>query len=382
MNRGKSADVYGLTAEHFLYGGDNLLSIVYNILQAMIRLGKVPDCLKTGLISPVFKNKGSNKESKNYRGITVTPVLSKTLELLLRKTIRPAIDKVQSDLQRGFTEGSSCMNCALILEEYLRECKDMNKTTYVAFLDAKSAFDVVSHDSLLRKLFNIGVEGKSWSGIHSLYQEADSAVKWNGLLSGKFRVEQGVRQGGILSTDCYKLYKNNALLRVEKSGFGASIGTVFCGAPTCADDVLLMTDDPDELQLMLDIAFDYSGMANYLLQPVKSVIVVAEPSKRAASEATAGKGDREWNLGGVPMPQVESTTHMGMPRGTVKFATEEVTVNIQNARRSMYSLMPAGLHGENGLDPQTVTSGAYFPSIRNTVVAVWFGSGRAVQGKP
>ena len=45
---------------------------------------------------------------------------------------------------------------------------------------------------------------------------------------------------------------------------------------------------------------------------------------------------------------------MGMPRGTVKFATEEVTVNIQKARRSMYSLMPAGLHGENGLDPQTV----------------------------
>ena len=137
--------------------------------------------------------------------------------------------------------------------------------------------------------------------IHSLYQEAVSAVKWNGLLSGKFRVEQGVRQRGILSTDCYKLYKNNALLRVEKSGFRASIGTVFCGAPICADDVLLMTDDQDELQLMLDIIFDYSGMENYLLQPVKSVIVVAELSRRAASKAAAGKVDREWNLGGVPM---------------------------------------------------------------------------------
>ena len=68
----------------------------------MIQIGKVPDCLKIGLISPIFKNKGSNKESKNYRGITVTPTLSKILELLLPKTVRPAIDKVQSDLQRGF----------------------------------------------------------------------------------------------------------------------------------------------------------------------------------------------------------------------------------------------------------------------------------------
>ena len=67
----------------------------------------------------------------------------------------------------------------------------------------------------------------------------------------------------------YKLYANNALLRMERSGLGASIGTVFCGAPTCANDVLFITDEPDELQLMLDMAFDYSGMENFLLQPVK-----------------------------------------------------------------------------------------------------------------
>ena len=138
------------------------------------------------------------------------------------------------------------------------------------------------------------------------------------------------------------------MLRVDKSGYGASIGTVFCGAPTCADDMLFATDDPDELQQMLDMAFDYTSMENYLLQPVKSVIVVAEPSKRAVYKVNG-----EWNLGGVPMPQVTSTTHMGMPRSTVKFSPEKVTVNIQKARRSMYSLMPAGLHGENGLDPLT-----------------------------
>ena len=66
------------------------------------------------------------------------------------------------------------MNCALILEEYLRMCKDLNKTAYVAFLDAKCGFHVVSHDSLLHKLYNRGVEEKSWWVIHSLYHEAVS----------------------------------------------------------------------------------------------------------------------------------------------------------------------------------------------------------------
>ena len=99
---------------------------------------------------------------------------------------------------------------------------------------------------------------------------------------------------------------------------------------------------------MLDMAFDYSGMENFLLQLVKSVIIVTKPSKR-----TANKEDIVWNLGGAPMPQVKSSTHMDIPRSEVKFGKEEVTVNIQKARRAMYSLLHAGLHGENGLDPQT-----------------------------
>ena len=37
------------------------------------------------------------------------------------------------------------MNCALIVEEFYRNNKDLNKPTYMAFIDAKSAFDVVVH---------------------------------------------------------------------------------------------------------------------------------------------------------------------------------------------------------------------------------------------
>ena len=61
----------------------------------------------------------------------------------------------QNPLQRGFIEGSSPINCSLILEEYIRNNKDAKVPTYVALLDVKSAFDVVSHTSLLRKVYHI-----------------------------------------------------------------------------------------------------------------------------------------------------------------------------------------------------------------------------------
>ena len=113
----------------------------------------------------------------------------------------------QNTLQGGFTENSSPMDTALILEEYIRDRKDAKVPAYIAFLDAKSAFDVVSHQSLMCKLFHIGIEGNLWTLISSLHQDAKSAVKWQGQISEKFRMEQGVRQGGILSTDLYKVSK-------------------------------------------------------------------------------------------------------------------------------------------------------------------------------
>jgi hypothetical protein len=58
---------------------------------------------------------------------------------------------------------------------------------------------------------NPDVSSLSKSGltlIKSLHENAKSLVKWNGNISEPLNVNQGVRQGGILSTDLYKLYIN------------------------------------------------------------------------------------------------------------------------------------------------------------------------------
>ena len=66
------------------------------------------------------------------------------------------------------------MNCALLVEEFYRNNKDLKKKerkkkkiTYVAFMDAKSAFDVVVQPNLMRKLYNSGATGHEWLVIDS-----------------------------------------------------------------------------------------------------------------------------------------------------------------------------------------------------------------------
>ena len=259
------------------------------------------------------------------------------------------MEEVQSGLQRGFTQNSSPMNCSLILEEVIRESKDLKQPLYIAFLDVKAAFDVVSHESLLRKLFHIGVEGKEWSLIHSLHKGAESVVKWEGSTTSGFKVSQGVRQGGILSTDLYKLYGNGQLQRMEDLGIGCHIGEICCVAPTAADDMAVPAPNLTILQRLINLAVDNSKMEKYILQPTKSVILAALNECKRGQEI---ESDINITMDGVKMPVVKEVMHMGILR-SADSQESAVNHNIDKARRTTYCLMGAGLHGNNGLDPDT-----------------------------
>ena len=99
LNKNKAADIYGIVAEHILYGCKVLLEFLTRIINQLFTFGKIPESLKLGVLTPVYKRKGSNTEAKNYRGITILPVITKILEAVLRGKIQPIINANQSALQ-------------------------------------------------------------------------------------------------------------------------------------------------------------------------------------------------------------------------------------------------------------------------------------------
>jgi hypothetical protein len=194
LNRNKAADLYGITAENIVYGGDNLVAYIQGVLNKTFQLHQIPDILKIGILFPVFKNKGDSKNAKNYRGITVTPTRSKIIEKILKIRENGKILLNQNLLQKGFTENSSPLLCELLVEGFERENKDLKRTTYIAMLDAKSAFDVVVHANLIRRLHHYELSEQSILLINSLYENAVSHIKWKNLMSEQnFKIEQGVR---------------------------------------------------------------------------------------------------------------------------------------------------------------------------------------------
>jgi hypothetical protein len=108
---------------------------------------------------------------------------------------------------------------------------------YIALLDAKSAFDVVDIDILMRKLHLLDIQPSTWKIIDNLHHDTRTCIKWKQQVSDSFDCQQGVKQGELLSAELYKLYIEDLLRSYENSKIGCRIGTITINAVACADDI-------------------------------------------------------------------------------------------------------------------------------------------------
>ena len=179
LNKGKAADFHGITIEHIIYAGKEIQQLLAMLIGEIFELGGIPESLKTGLFTPIFKNKGTKQQAVNYRGITVLPVIGKIIETIIKNRTQRYVLETQNKRQRGFTAGSSPMNSALTIEEAYRDSKDNNNTTLqLVLLDAKAAFDTVIYSHLLRKVYLADIDDKHWSLIKDLHENAQSSIKY------------------------------------------------------------------------------------------------------------------------------------------------------------------------------------------------------------
>jgi hypothetical protein len=227
INTGKSEDIYGLSIENIIYAGEDFQLYMLDSINNIISQYSISELIKVGLLSPIYKNQGAKNDSKNYRGIVVLPILCKILEHIARNN--EVLQQIHPHL-----------NFAVVIEEVCREYSDRQAPFYLALLDAKFAFDVVDIDILMIKLFLLGVQPSTWKIIDELHQDTKTGVKWKQQTSEIFSSHQGVKQGGLLSAELYKLYIEDLLKTYENSKLGCHIGTLTINAITCANGIALV----------------------------------------------------------------------------------------------------------------------------------------------
>ena len=128
-------------------------SVVPLIFQTSLDSGAVHTEWKTTQVCPLFK-KGDKTDLANYRPISLTCILCKTIEHIVASTLTKHFNQndILYDLQHGFRERRSCETQLIQLVEGLARNMTSGKQTDLILLDFSKAFDKVNHLKLLYQL--------------------------------------------------------------------------------------------------------------------------------------------------------------------------------------------------------------------------------------
>ena len=216
----------------------------------------VPNQFRLGHMIPIVKDKQGNLgDVSNYRGITISPILTKVFEHALKVLFSDHL-KTSSN-QFGFKKGNSTSHAIYCLKETVDYYINHGSHVYCSFLDASKAFDRLVHAGLFIKMINKNVPKTFLDFIISWYDGLYCRVLWDGNYSAWFHVSAGVRQGGVLSPDFYGLYVDELFTIVQASGIGCYYMSKFAAALMYADDIALLAPSMRGLQKLLHICEQY-----------------------------------------------------------------------------------------------------------------------------
>ena len=229
-----------------------LLKLFNSILKNSYNKTNVWD---TSLINPIHK-KGSFMEVENYRGISLLSCLGKFFSAILLRRLQNFVkeNNILSEEQLGFRPGNRTSDAHLIIHNIVNKyCHKNGRKVYGCFVDFQRAFDSIPREILFEKLHNYGIKGKFYKTIENMYLNDKGCVKIGGYITNSFKINQGVKQGCVLSPLLFNIFLAdlpNALNKVMNTPVKISEEKQISSL-IWADDLLMLSETETGLNNML-----------------------------------------------------------------------------------------------------------------------------------
>jgi len=179
------------------------------LFQLPLKSEKLASDWKVGNISPIHK-KGSRQTPGNYRSVSLTSIVGKIMEQLIRDviTVHLVTNKLWTACQHGFIKGRSCITQRLATLYHWTEVMGRGGDLDAVYLDFSKCFDSVPHERLLLKIQNYGIQGKMWSWSADFLRSQKQRISIEGCQSTVVMVLSGIPQGSVIGPLLFIIFVN------------------------------------------------------------------------------------------------------------------------------------------------------------------------------
>ncbi|KAJ8454687.1 hypothetical protein ONZ51_g12888 [Trametes cubensis] len=238
-------------------GGIDVAKALANVYNDIVRYGVQEGTdFAVGWICPVYKLKKDKQDIENYRPITLLNSDYKIMTRALATKLADCVSGIIHEDQAGFIPGRSIFShikLARTMIEYA-EAEEINGA--IVALDQEKAYDRIDHDYLWEALRRANFPETFIKTMRNLYTNAESCVIINGIVSSRYLITRGVRQGDLISCLLFDVAIEPLVEALRKStlrGFNLPGTNERLIAKLFADDTTVFLSEDDDYRVMEEV---------------------------------------------------------------------------------------------------------------------------------
>lgn len=250
LQEGKATGPDNISLEMIKASGFTIIKILERLFNHYLNNGNIPKEWLEGKLILLFK-KGNRADLKNYRPLTLLPVLYKIFSKIITNRISGQLELELDKNQVGFRKNHSTSDHIFTLNSLIKKSEEYSFPLCILFVDFEKAFDSIYTGKIIEVLHKRGIDNRIIKIMHQLLNNSCLKFQHEGT-SVDIKVQRGLKQGDVISPKIFINVLKELFDVMQWEERGICINGEWLNHLDFADDCALISTNTNELAQMYE----------------------------------------------------------------------------------------------------------------------------------